>query len=112
MDSILSSVKRDCNVDVDCNTFDDELIRHTNSVLSSLRQMGVGPKSGFRIEDDSAEWNDFISQENPEYEEVKSYVGLKVRMIFDPPDRTVVADAIKETIKEFEWRAHFTADSK
>lgn len=112
MDSILLSVKKDCNVDASCDTFDDEIIRHTNSVLSALRQMGVGPTEGLRIEDDSAEWGDFVSQDNVDYEAVKSYVGLRVKMIFDPPDRSVVAEAIKNEIKELEWRLNFESESK
>jgi len=35
---------------------------------------------------------------------VKTYVYLRVRFIFDPPTTSYLLEAMKEQIKEFEWR--------
>ena len=77
---------------------------HINSVFMILKQLGVGPSGGFSIEDDSAEWTDFIPDTN-RHQAVKSYVYLKVRMIFDNVGLTsAVISANNELIKELEWR--------
>ena len=83
--------------------FDDDVILHTNTVFMALRQMGIGPSTPFRIEDEIAEWRDF-TEDIEQLEAVKSYVSLKVKLIFDPPQSSTVMQAIKDTITECEWR--------
>ena len=105
MDSILTSVKKIIGIAEEDESFDVDLIIHINSVLMTLNQIGIGPEEGFYIRDKSAVWGDFIT-ENTNMEAVKSYVGLRVRMIFDPPANGSVAEAIKATIAELEWRLY------
>ena len=103
--SILNSVKRSCGgISEDDNHFDEELIMHTNMVFSTLNQMGVGPAEGFMIEDASKEWSDFISNDASLQYFVRTYVGLKVRQVFDPPSSSALAEALKQSITELEWR--------
>lgn len=104
MDIILESVRVACNLDAECTDFDDELIPYTNLMLLGVTQMGVGPASGFSIKDADAEWSEFIDEEDPRSEAVKTYVGLKVRMLFDPPTNTTFAQALEKGIAEAEWR--------
>ena len=110
MDSILNSVKIANGITEDNTDFDEILIMYTNAILSTiLPQLGVGPEKGYTIEDSDAEWTDYI-QDFTNLEAVKTYIPLKVRMIFDPPASSAVAEAIKNTIAELEWRLNVTVD--
>lgn len=109
-DSILNSVKKSIGIMPEYDAFDDSLIMHINSVFMILAQMGVGPAKGFRIEDDTAEWSDFLSNEDENYESIKSYVCMKVRLLFDPPSSSTHMECIKQLVSEFEWRLNFEAE--
>lgn len=109
-DSILNSVKKSIGIMPEYDAFDDSLIMHINSVFMILAQMGVGPVKGFRIEDDTAEWSDFLSNEDENYESIKSYVCMKVRLLFDPPSSSTHMECIKQLVSEFEWRLNFEAE--
>lgn len=109
MDSILTSVKKMLGIVEEYEHFDADLIMHINSVLSILTQLGVGPVEGFSIKDKTAIWSDFLS-DSKNLESVKSYVYLKVRLIFDPPLTSSVTEAINRMIGELEWRLSVTAD--
>ena len=110
MDSILTSVKKMLGIAEEYTHFDADLIMHINSVFMILAQLGVGPSEGFFIEDDTATWDEFI-QDNKEINSVKSYVGLKVRLLFDPPSSSAAMEAANRLIEEFEWRLNLAADS-
>lgn len=103
MQSILNSVKKVLGIPEDVEVFDADIIMHINSVFSTLQQLGVGPPSGFAIEDETDEWNDFIAGD-PRYHSVRSYVYLRVRLLFDPPMTGYHVEALKSQIQELEWR--------
>lgn len=109
MESILTSVKKLLGIAEEYDHFDMDLIIHINSVFMILTQMGVGPAKGFRIEDDTATWSDFSSNDIT-IESVKSYVAMKVRLLFDPPTSSAVTDSINRLISELEWRLYIAAD--
>lgn len=88
--------------------FDMDIIIHINTVLNILHQLGVGPDEGLVIKNDSEKWNDFLEDETM-LEMVKSYVYMKVRLIFDPPSGSVQS-ALTETITELEWRITVMVD--
>ena len=83
-------------------SFDRELVIHINAAFARLTQLGVGPVQGFRIQDDSTTWDEFVTDITQEAY-CKSYVYLKVRRIFDPPANSTLAKAIDEEIKEYEY---------
>lgn len=112
MESILTSIKKLLGITEDYTHFDDDIIMCINSAFSVLNQLGVGPAEGFRIEDDSAVWSDFIDNDAKNFESVKSYIHLKVRLMFDPPSSSVVTESMNRMINEFEWRLNLTAESK
>lgn len=111
MDSILTSIKNLLGIAEECTDFDQIIIMHINSVFSILNQLGVGPAAGFSIEDDSAVWSDFIG-DDPRLSDVKSFVYLKVRMLFDPPLSSAVAESMNRLASELEWRINVTVDPK
>jgi hypothetical protein len=90
--------------------FDMDLIMHINSVFMILTQMGVGPAEGFVIEDETATWSDF-EPNLIKIESVKTYIYLKVRLIFDPPASGTVTESMNRMISELEWRLNVAAES-
>lgn len=112
MDSILTSIKKLLGISEEYTSFDQDIIIHINYVFSILtQQLGVGPSSGFSIEDGSATWSDFI-EDSTKFELIKTYIYMKVRLVFDPPTNSVVMESIKNTISELEWRITAIADTK
>ena len=102
-DSILESTKKILGIDAGYVVFDQDIIMHINSVFSTLEQLGIGPVDGYMIEDNVSTWEDFIGLDN-RLNAVKTYVYLRVRMLFDPPQTSYHLTAIKEQITELEWR--------
>ena len=109
MDSILTSIKKLLGLSEEYEHFDADLIMHINSVFTILTQMGVGPSDGFSIDDKYAVWSDFISK-GSSIEAVKSYMYLKVKLLFDPPLSSAVMEATNRMISELEWRLNVAAD--
>ena len=103
MESILTSIKILLGIEPDDNNFDQELIMHINTVLTIMTQLGFNPTSGFFITDASSMWTDFISVRK-DLEMIKSYVFLRVRLLFDPPQNSFLVDTIQKQYAEFEWR--------
>ena len=110
MESILTSIKKLLGIDELYTHFDADLVMHINSVLMILTQMGVGPSEGFIIEDDSTTWNEFIP-DLKNFEAVKTYIHLKVKLIFDPPTSSAVIESMNRMISEMEWRLYTAAST-
>lgn len=110
MDSILTSIKKLLGLSEDYDHFDVDIIMHINSVFMILTQIGVGPSEGFVITDDTAEWTDFI-EDTVKMEAVKTYVYLKVRLLFDPPASSAVMSSIERMISEYEFRLNVAAET-
>ena len=109
VDSILNSVKIDLGITPDYTHFDDDLIMGINTAFSILTQLGVGPKAGFSISDDTAVWTDFLP-EDPKLEMVKIYVAKKTKLFFDPPTNGPLSEAFNKTLNELEWRINVAVD--
>ena len=103
MESILTSVKKQLGIAEEYEHFDPDLILSINSVFSILNQLGVGPTEGYSITDKNDLWSDFLPA-GKKLELVKTYVYLKVKLIFDPPTSSAVMEAVKQNIAEQEWR--------
>lgn len=102
---ILPSVKKMLGISYDYDAFDSDIIMHTNSVLAILTQMGLGPNGGFAISGNDEKWTDFIPNVT-KFNFVKSYVFLKVRLLFDPPQSGTANEAANRMISEMEWRLY------
>lgn len=110
-ESILTSVKKGVGGIVEMDeAFDPDIIMCINTVLSKLTQMGVGPKSGFQIEDKTTTWFRFVG-DDPRMNMVKNFVVLSVRMMFDPPSNGTLAQSYEKQIAEYEWRLNVQAES-
>ena len=113
MDSILTSVKKLCGMGEYYTYYDEDLVMYINDVFTTLARLGVGPSKGFSISDDTAEWNDFLDEE--EYplllNKVKTYVKRKCQLQFDPPQSSAHLNALTDMIAEDEWRLVEIAES-
>lgn len=109
-ESILTSVKKLLGIDENYTHFDADIIMHINSVFSILTQMGVGPANGFSISGKDDTWSAFITDKPNIFSLVKSYVYMKVRLLFDPPLSSAAIESINRQISEFEWRLFVAAD--
>lgn len=111
MESILTSIKKLLGVAEDDNYFDADIIMHINSVFMTLNQLGVGPKEGFAIEDDTSYWTDFIPDAT-QLQAVKSYMYLQVKILFDSASLgSATLAAYERQIQQFEWRLNVAAES-
>lgn len=108
MDSILLTVKKGIGIDPSYEAFDPDIIMHINSVLFILTQEGIGPKEGFNIAGQSETWEDFLGESNTKLSAVQSYVTLKTRLLFDPPQSGTLNEQITKLISELEWRLYST----
>lgn len=110
MESILTSIKKLLGITEEYEHFDSDLIMHINSVFMILTQLGVGPSEGFFITDKTATWDEFIPT-GKSLESVKSYMYMKVKLLFDPPQSSAVMESMKNMISEFEWRLNIEVDT-
>ena len=108
-ESILTSIKKLLGIAVDYTQFDVDLIIHINTVLSILGQIGVGDEKRYSVVDKSTTWDTLIGYES-KLDMVKTYVYLKVKLLFDPPQSSAVMEAINRTISELEWRILVATD--
>lgn len=109
MESILTSIKKMLGIAEEYEHFDIDIIMHINSVFLILKQLGVGPAEDFFIKDKSSKWSEFMLN-NTQIELVKSYMYLKVKLMFDPPANSAVIESINRQIGEFEWRLNVAVD--
>lgn len=108
-DSILKSIKKLLGIAEDYTQFDQDVIIHINSVFLTLQQLGVGPDEGFFITDENDSWTDFINEGNL-LNTIKSYMYLKVRLLFDPPISSAAIESMNRIVNEFEWRINVQVD--
>ena len=109
MESILTSIKKVLGIYEEDTSFDIDIIMHINTVHMFHRLMGIRPSNGFSISGKYEVWNDFLS-DNTLLESVKTYIALKVRLIFDPPASSTIVEAMNRTITELEWRLNVQVD--
>lgn len=110
-DSILLTVRKLIGGDVNGDAFDQDLIIHINSAFETLYQLGVGTDTPFHIFDETSKWSDFIN-DGSRFRMCLSYVVLRVRLVFDPPTNSSLSAALKEEMRELEWRLTIQHDEE
>lgn len=109
-DSILDSVKKTLGLDAVDTSFDLDVTLFINSVFGTLRQVGVGPDTGFIIVDNTTLWSQYVSSQ-AYLGMVKAYVELKVKMLFDPPENRFGGPAIDKVLDEYLWRINVAVEA-
>ena len=108
-DSILDSIKKLLGFDPDYTAFDTDIMIHINSVIMGLEQLGVG-NNNYQISSKDDTWGNYLAGTNINLEAVKSFIYLKVRLIFDPPATSFTIEAYQKQIAEYEWRLFLQAE--
>lgn len=106
--SILNDVKHTLGLQPENEAFDTTIVIHVNTVFGYLHQLGVGPVAGYEITGADNTWDEFVQDArlNP----VKSYIYLRVRLLFDPPASGFEMTAIERQIQELEYRINVSVD--
>lgn len=108
--SILNDTKKALGLAPDYLAFDPDIVMYINGVLSELNQIGIGPVSGFAIEDAAATWEEFLG-DDPRWNGVKTLMYLKVRLLFDPPGTSFAIAAFEKMIEQATWRVSVLRES-
>ena len=108
-DSILNSTKKILGLEASYTPFDLDIMTYINSVFSTIEQLGVGPIGGFAIVDSDTTWDEYLVPSN-QLNMVRTYVFLKVRMLFDPPTTSYLITAMENQIREAEWRLNLARE--
>lgn len=99
--SILKTVRQMIGPSASYDVFDLDLIISINAAFSRLCQLGVGPELPYKITGPENTWDEFM--DDGYQEEIKQYIYLKTRMVFDPPASGTVAKSYEEQIAMLEW---------
>ena len=102
-DSILDTTKKMLGLEASYDVFDVDITMHINSVFFTLNQLGIGPVLGFAIADNAAVWADYLG-ENLLLNSVKTYMFLRVKLLFDPPQNSFTIAAMERQIDKLEWQ--------
>lgn len=108
MSSILNDVKHMLGHTEDDTDFDQDIVIFINGVFGTLTQLGVGPAIGFQISGPGNQWEEFFT--DPRLNSVKSYIFLKAKMMFNPPDTGFVLSSMERQVQELEFRLNVVAD--
>lgn len=100
--TILNDIKKALGIHSEYTEFDQDVKMHINSVFMILNQLGVGSKDPFFIKYEDETWDDFY--DGNDLEAVKTFIYLKVRLIFDPPQSSFLVKSFEDLISEYEWR--------
>lgn len=110
-ESILNSIKKLLGLDYEYDVFDADIMMHISSVFRILNQLGVG-KKGFSVTSENDKWVDFLGANYQDLDIVKTYVYLKVRILFDPPQNSFLVSNMQEQIREYEWRLNVQVENE
>jgi len=112
-DSILKSTKKVLGLDEGYTHFDLDVLTHINTAFYTLHQMGIGPDEGFHVDDETATWSSYtlMAGSEPSIAGVRTYIYLKVRMLFDPPQTSFLIASMEKQIAEHEWRLNVSREN-
>lgn len=108
--SILTSTKKVLGVPEDYTAFDLDILTFVNSAFSTITQLGIGPVNGIFIEDSIMKWED-LDLSTPQVSQVRSYIFLQTKMLFDPPATSYVLDAMQRQIDEHVSRLSYMREN-
>ena len=108
MTSVLLSIKKLLGITPEYIHFDEDILIHINSVLLELSQLGVSLPENFSVNDKTS-WTDMF-QEGILLSAVRTFIYLKVLLLFDPPANSAAIESINKTIANLEWRINNEVD--
>ena len=111
--NILQDIKKLLNIDSNFNVFDTDIKIHINSALATLKQLGVSEDKNFVLDTGAEVWSDFLGEDSGlDLEPVKTYVYIRVRILFDPPQSGYGIQSFEKMAQELEWRLNVLVDKE
>ena len=107
--SILCDVREYNNCGRTNNSFDGQLIPLINSFLFRSAQAGIG-KKGFQVINENQTWADFLGDNVDSFIMLKTYISLRVKLLFDPPENSALLTALREDANELGWSLYNEAE--
>lgn len=101
VETILNATKKKLGIVPEYNVFDDQLLLDINTAFSILHQLGVGPDEGIEV-DETTTWDVVVTQ--PRLNMIKSFVYIKVRLMFNPPSSSFALNEMTKELDELTWR--------
>ena len=102
-ESILNDIKKMLGITEDYDVFDTDIMVHINGAIGILNQLGIGVE-GFFLSTATQTWKDLLGEKELGFQNVKQYIYLKTKVVFDPPTSGFALDSMQALIKETEWR--------
>lgn len=103
MNNVLQTIKKVLGIANEDSSFDQDLILYINSAIGILHQLGVSENLTDIIIDHDTTWTELFG-ETDDLEIVKTYIGFRVKSMFDPPTNSAAIESLNRIIGEFEWR--------
>lgn len=104
MESILTSIKEDLQIDESNEEFDVTILGHINTAISYLHQMGIGPSKGFLVTGKDDTWGQLLGSEMALLASARTYIYISTKLVFDPPASSAIIDSMNRQKNEAEWR--------
>ena len=112
MSDIITDVKQMVGASIYDNSFDVNIVIAINSALAVLSDIGISEADNVCLEiGDTVTWDELL-EGRTDIEYIKTYIYLKVKMLFDPPSSSALLDAYNRQISEFEWRLNTKQSAK
>jgi len=110
-ESILTETKQVLGIAEDVTVFDQDVRMHINAAFGTLNQLGLGPEGGFEVVDETQTWADFLVTDL-KLSPVKTYVHLRVKLLFDPPANSWTINSMEKQIEQLEWRLNVVREDQ
>lgn len=107
MGTILDDIKKSLGIIPSYEAFDDQILLAINTARMDLAQLG--PKCNVPIEKFTG-WQAFDDIDDEAA--IKSYIALKVKLLFDPPGNSFLVTSYQKLIEEAAWRLIYQTESK
>lgn len=106
MGTVLEDTKKALGIVPGYEAFDDQILMHINTCRMELTQLGA--KCEDPIEKTTG-WEAFFGIDD--MATIKSYIAMKVRLIFDPPSNSFVVTSYQKLIEEAAWRLIYQTEN-
>lgn len=112
VDGILDSVKKPLGLSPEIRNFDSEILIFINSGITTLAQIGIGPRNGFFVSGEDQTYQDYLGEDCQYLSMVNLFLFYTTKLGWDPPQSSMQIEVLKELIREMTWRLNAQVDPK
>lgn len=113
--SVLYYVKNFLGIDTTNCAFDAQILSYINMAINALRQIGVGENVDGVVPNVTGieeTWLDIIGPDEVFLEMAKTFIGISVRLYFDPPTNSFLVSSLKDKLDELIWRIEIEVEER